>query len=241
MEFIELFSESKYFVIESKDLPVSPNFFVLISILFSLVFFAWIINNYRTHVRKIFAASLNEKVKSSIEREDSETIKKVGVYLNILYFISLGLLFYALDYRYQIVGSNSFFNYVIANILIALFFILKYGVHYFLGWVFDTKLLTFNYLNDSYYKFKVFGVLAIPMILFILFSNDLFHFVSFLCVLIFALLWLLKCYKGLLYSYQFKRFPIFYAILYICTLEILPLLLIGNVLITPLHKFILNL
>lgn len=241
MEFIELFSDSKGIDTVSKELPFFPNFFVLISILFSLLFFAWIINNYRTHVKKIFSASLNEKVKLSIEREDSETIKKVGVYLNILYFISLGLLFYAMDYRFQIVGSNSFFNYVVANVLIALFFIVKYGVHYFLGWVFDTKLLTYNYLNDSYYKFKVFGVIAIPMILLILFSNQLFYYVSLLCVLIFSLLWLLKCYKGLLYSYQFKRFPIFYAILYICTLEILPIILIGNVLITPLHKFILNL
>lgn len=210
--------------------PVPENIHGIIYILLciSLFLLAWIFYNYRNQTYKIFRAALSEQQKNNLIREDSESIKKVTRLLNITFFINLFILFYAINFRYKLLVINDNFDILVYFILILSTFVIKSVVNIFLAWVFETKILLQFFLKDNYLKFKLYSLLAIISAILILFSTNLHQIFSVISIVIFTILWIIRCYKAYKYSNEFKSFSILYAFLYICTLEIIPVAVIGK-------------
>lgn len=210
--------------------PVPPNIHTLTYVLLavSLFLLAWVFSNYRNQAFKIFRAAVSEQQKNNLIREDSESIKKVNRLLNIIFFINLILLLYSVNFRYNFFSIKSNSDIIIYSSLILILFALKTVFNLILAWVFNTKSLFLLYLKDNYMKLKLFSILSIISTFLILFSTKSYPFFIFISWFALVILWIIRCFKAYKYSMEYKSFSIVYAFLYICTLEILPIALLGN-------------
>ena len=194
-----------------------------------MILVAYAFYNYRPQIKKIFSAALSERAKSSLEREDAERTKQVGRLLNFIFFLSLGWIVYAFEFRLNVIQVQSFLEFTLLMISIIAILSLKYGVHKFIGWVFEEEELTDRYLNDAYYKYRLFGLLLIPSGLFIMYSPFGYLAAIAFVFFCFAALWLFRCGIGVYYAFQNNSLPNLYSFLYICTFEILPFIVLGKV------------
>lgn len=146
------------------------------------------------------------------------------IILNII--LSLIILVFAIEYKPELVASNSFNFFIKINIGVALFFLSRFLLGYFLGLLFETKqqqlLLSFakiNYLFNS-------ALLILPFLLFTFFIKKhnflVFQFtlLLFSTLLIIRYIFVFRTNKSLIQ----KKWSNFF--LYLCALEIAPLLLI---------------
>lgn len=209
--------------------PETPAIYALILFAIILLLVAYAFYNYRPQIKKIFAAALSERAKSSLEREDAERTKQVGRILNFIFFLSIGWIVYAFEFKLKIIEVQSFPQFALFVGLIIAILSLKYALHKLVGWIFEEEGITNRYLNDAYYKYRLFGLFLIPSGLFILyapFGSLIAIGVVFFC---FAGLWLYRCGVGMYYAFQNNSLPNLYSFLYICTFEILPFIIVGKV------------
>lgn len=220
--------------------PVKEHFST--GLYFSLILVTLIITflfaYYKEQSKKILSAAFNMREKNALNRADSEIIKKVSVYMNIFFFINILLFAYAVNHRYKIFNDLSGFQLFLGALCILFIFLLKYGIHYYLAVVFKTKEFAHLYLEDSYLKYKLYGVFLFPLILLILFSNRFAEAATIIGIVGFLIIWILKSYYGLKLGLISKIFPKQYSFLYICTLEILPLVLLCKIFWEPMNSLL---
>lgn len=198
---------------------------------------AYAYHNYRPQIKKIFSAAISERAKSSLEREDAELTKQVGRLLNFVFFLSLGWIIYAFEFRLKIFEVKGFLNFSFLVSAVILVLSIKYALHKFIGWVFEQEEITNRYLNDAYYKYRLFGLFLIPAGLVIMYAPVGAHLMMVFVVFIFIALWLFRCGVGVYYALQNKSLPNLYSFLYICTFEILPFIIMGKVFRVPLLEW----
>jgi hypothetical protein len=93
-------------------------------------------------------------------------------------------------------------------------------------------------LQELYLKYKLFGVLMFPIILLVLFSNKYAVVAVFIGCLTYVIFWAMMLYFVISQGLTSKSFPKYYPFLYICTLEILPLALVGKLFQAPLTSLL---
>lgn len=206
---------------------------ILITLLITFLF-----ASYKEQSKKILSAAFNKREKNALSRVDSEMIKKVSVYMNMLFFINILLFAFAVNKRYQVFNDLTGTQLFLSALCILFIFLLKYGIHYYLAIVFKTKEFAHLYLEDSYLKYKLYGVFLFPLTLLILFSNRFAQTATIIGVLGFMIIWLVKSYYGLKLGLISKNFPKHYSFLYICTLEFLPLALLCKIFWEPMNSLL---
>lgn len=202
---------------------------VMVCLLYVLIF-----SYYQEQSKRLLSASVNSKTKSTLSRIDSETINKVGRYMNLLFFINILLFVYAAAYRYHLYERLSKLQLTFIIVGVLCLFLLKYFTHYFLALVFKTQHLAKQYLEELYLKLKLFGILLFPLILLLLFSPKYATIAVALGILAYSLIWIITAFFSIKLGLMSKSFPKYYPFLYICTLEILPLAIVGKIFQAPL-------
>ena len=119
--------------------------------------------------------------------------------------------------------SQSYSYYLLFGLIgcIAVFLLLKCLMFSFINWVFFDKVRNAVWIKTYYNIFSWSGLLLLPVVLLIVFGNlslDIsFYWVAFIAILMKIVLFF-KCFNNF-----FKNFHgCFHLILYLCTLEILP-------------------
>ena len=208
--------------------------YIIIGILVvNVVFLSLLFGYYREQTKKIMVAAIDKKSKGNLKRNDSEIVQKVSSYLNVTFFISLVLFLFAIDYRLHIFNFIKTFNIFYFSLFIVSFFILKYFTHQFLAKVFRTSEMAESYLEESYLKYKLLGIFLFPIVLVIMYSKTLYLPAMAIGLIGFLITWVLKSYSGFKIGLNTNNFPKQYSFLYICTLEILPLLILCKVFSKP--------
>jgi hypothetical protein len=84
---------------------------------------------------------------------------------------------------------------------------------------------TNEYLRNIFLFNKIFGLIVFPLLVAHPFIDIKFRFIFIYAgIIIFVLLFILRIFRGIVISVK-NKFSIFYIILYLCTLEILPVLI----------------
>ena len=165
-------------------------------------------------------------VKSSfIEEETNERISYLNPFYTILFVFSIGvfaLISLNLYNNYNDFISLSFLNYGLLFAFFLLFFAVKWSLEFLLSLLFDIKnSVHFFLVSKSSYFFSAAFFLFTALIVFTYTSlSHKFLFFSTIFILLVRLILLLINNKKLIFS------KLFYFILYICTLEIAPLMIL---------------
>lgn len=205
-----------------------PDWFLGIFILV-LVLLASVRLFFNKYLHQIFHAIVNYATSSRLFRERSLSITHASFRLDLIFYFVFSIFVYQLLEEFRISFEQvGFITYLTILGMVIGYFILKRFVYFFTGIVSENTSETSEFLYNINLHNRILGLFLIPVTLLIAFSslgNLRLVVLSGIAICgIFYLLLLIRGSKILMT----KHFSIFYLILYLCTLEILPLIFIYN-------------
>jgi hypothetical protein len=150
--------------------------------------------------------------------------------INFLY-ITCGGIYIALVVQIKGWVSVNFWWLIVYSVsILAIIYIFKFLFLHFIGWVFNTKEAANSYIFIVFLSNKIIAVCLIPFLLILAFTGGQIAEVAFIISIFFIISMLLYRYLVSLTSVRsdLKINPLHFF-LYLCTMEMLPLLLIYKV------------
>lgn len=206
---------------------------IVFTLLFVVLLYTIIKNIYDKTLGVIFQAYWNDRAISQFTRDDNFFKLRNSVLYFVLFALVYGLLLkYVFNYFDVVLSYKEFEEYVFICILIALFYLAKFVLLKLTGFIFSMQRLISGYLSILSVSNFVYSIIIIPLLLFYQFSDTSIQ------PLLLAIILILFCFNTV---YKYLRtgsfvinnfqFPKFYLFLYLCTLEIMPLLIVYKVFI----------
>lgn len=200
---------------------------IVITLLVSLFTFSWLKMAYEKFILQIVGAMVNYQVSLRLLRERNVLFKNISLGLNFTFSLNVGLfIFYLFDFfGYDQVLPYKFASMLLYTLAVISIYSLKSGACKFLGYVFLVKDEFDEYIHNVRLYNKNIGLFLFPIIVIYPFIMDpVKPYVIYAGFLIIGTLILLRIHRGFQIIMK-KGVSIFYLILYLCAMEILPVLL----------------
>jgi hypothetical protein len=214
-------------VLHVNDYINSENNAILVLIISSFILLAWIKVSFGKYINQLLRAVLNYSEAYKLYRDYNTLVERVYLILNIIFTLSGGLFCYQLlkFYKPNLIGSNHFYVLLACFGFILAIYIFKFSINKVLGFILDQVQTFDEYLHSSFIYFKVSGLFLLPLISIISFISDNYRF-PFIVIglIIFFVLYFISIYRATRIMLQ-KGILLFYWILYLCTVEFLPVIL----------------
>lgn len=158
--------------------------------------------------------------------------------LNIFFVIAGGIyISFLFDYYQFDAAPNRWYLILCCTAALAVIYIGKLLVLKLLGWIFNISGATDTYIFVVFLVNKILGIFLALFLMLLTFSSP--GIISVFTVLSFTMVTILFAYRYIIsYSPVRKEIKVsqFHFILYICTIEVIPLLLIYKVLLIYLER-----
>lgn len=207
---------------------------VLIVALLSLALFSWINLIYKKFISSIFLSAINLSTANKMFIERNIMTNRISFGLNIIYLINTSIIGYFIFHYYNlgIIGCTGFETFSIFFGILSII----YSIKLFFLKIFDFILLSKKKFTEYYYNVfiynKIYGIILFPLILTIPFTSNIISAILIkAAIVIFIILYLFRLLRGIQISIQI-RLSFFYLFLYLCTLEIIPILIIYKLVTT---------
>ena len=230
-EILHLGSEQKGF---TRQQPISPaernrvqeDWLTGLLLLIVLLFIA--IRSFYGKVFTQLADSLtNYHISSKLYQEKNVLTKRVNLVLDTIYFVVFSVFIFEFNRHFGILNPkyNGFFLFGAILAILILYSLIRIILLHLTGFLFDSRSLFSEYIHHSFIFNKGLGIVLFPVCIAVLFIQPgLVKYFIYLGIFIVALAFILKTIRSLKII-LWKDVLLFYLILYLCTLEILPLLL----------------
>jgi hypothetical protein len=200
-----------------------------IVLLVSLFIFSWIKLLYQKYVVQVVASIVNYQVSVRLLRERNVLFRNMAIGLNLVFAINAGIfIFYIFQYNElkQFIDIK-FLNVLIYSAGVIILYNAKTLICRMLGNIFMVKEQFSEYIHNIHLYNKNVGLFLFPVIiLFPYIANDKIKpFVIYFGISIIVGMSLLLVYRGFQIIMR-NGVSIFYLILYLCAVEILPVLLL---------------
>ena len=195
--------------------------FVLLTISFFLI--AMLKSFYWKHAKLLFMGIFAQRYANQYLREENAFTERVSFITFLLMSVNISLIILKLIPKTSVLETFS----LIVGVM--LFFIIKIGLILLLGSIFRVKDIAKLGIFFSLLFDRTFGFLLFPLIILVyFFAFNITPFIMLILAIIFIVLLLLKLFW--LWKIGTNAFGLshFYIFLYLCTLEISPLLLLGK-------------
>ncbi len=178
----------------------------------------------------LFKSIIIYSVSNRLFREKSSLSQRVSYFMTIQFFISMGMFAFQIFeyYNIGILQYSGFFRFVAITLIIFAGALLYRLFFKLLGYIFNAK----QKMNEYFYSVNLFiqatGIVLLPIIIlaqYVAFPTYIKPHLIALSVLF--IIYLLRTLRGI-QIFVGKHLPIFYMILYLCALEILPLFIIAK-------------
>jgi len=191
-------------------------------------FFAWIRVYYGNIIIQTIQASVNFQVANRMFQDNSLLQNQLDRILYLFYFLSMGFLLYDLELRLEIIpyglpawGLFLFNLGVLVGVFLGRLLILN-----LVGVIFNRLRILREYLYNLFIFNKLTGMAVLPLVFLLVYTRGILQDLIFwLTLIVVCGIFLMRLFRGLVFSYK-KEVLIFYMFLYLCALEIAPLVLL---------------
>jgi hypothetical protein len=194
----------------------------------SLVLLAWLKLFYNKFLDQTLQSLTNYQLSSKLLRDQNMFSRRVAFALNINFVIVGGAFLYLVlgFFNIRIFSLGDFPSFLAYTGILSLLLILRYFISHIVGHVFRRQGEFREYLHQLLLIHKNLGIyLLIPVAGISYIREDMRIYLVYLSVLFILFALVLRLVKGIKIVLNNKDVLIFYLILYLCTLEILPLLI----------------
>jgi len=203
----------------------NPDWILLVFIVL-LIVMAWLKLFYNKFFDQTIQSVFNYQLSAKVLRDQNIFSRRVSLILNLNFIFITGMFFFlAFNYfDYHVFTDSGITRYFIMCGIISLLLLARYFIIYITGKVFDRKDLFNEYQHEILLIYKNLGIYLIPLVIGLAYITSylkIYLIYSGLVLLILAYLW--RFFKGFQIIIN-KDILIFYLILYLCILEILPVL-----------------
>lgn len=218
-----------------KDNSENIFFYLIAGLVFLLGLIKFIYTRYFSNLFRVF---FNTSLRQSQLADQLLQSKLPSLFFNAFFIISGGVYIYFLLRQYQFVKEDhQWFLLPVCILLLGLIYVVKYCSLKFTGWVTGHTQATDTYVFIIFLIAKITGVILIPFIVLMAFSDPVIAagsvLVSLLLIGFLLLLRFFRSYGLIQNQLKVSRFHFF---LYIIGIEIVPLLLIYKGLLLLLSK-----
>ena len=193
----------------------------------SVVVFSTVKHSFDKYLYNLFQSLFSYNTSARMFRERNISVIKAAFKLDIISYIILGLFLFQVLQYFSINNSiSTILLFLISQAGIILFLLAKKMFYFITGWItekqYDTSEFLYNYNN----YIRVMGLVMLPVVAIIAWTPAIPQNIAIRAGLtIVSILYLLLLWRGAIIFLK-KHFSIFYLFLYLCTLEILPLLMV---------------
>ena len=163
-----------------------------------------------------------------IERENYGPFKRLSILLNIVFVIVTAFLLYKFNRVFggMLSGYNGFFQFMFFVMVIILVYTVKFIAGNVIGFITQTKSIVDEYINSTLIINQTIGVILLPAMVVAELSPINPVWLLFPSVLFIVLGYLWRLYRGFIFSGVEEGVGILQLFVYLCALEILPLLVL---------------
>ncbi|MFC3198468.1 DUF4271 domain-containing protein [Parapedobacter deserti] len=196
-----------------------------------LLFFGIVKVSFPNEVASIIQAFYNDRMLLQINKEDTLYSSWPFVFLYILFGFAVGLFIYLLEHYYLSKGSSGGIEaFMGISMFVMLLFSLKIITTRFLGFVFDLQRVVREYVSILYLSYFNAALVFLPIVLVLSFvpRSDMSWVVPLTLLIVFCLFVFrfVKTASNVLTNHRFSKF---YLFMYLCCLEIAPILILVKV------------
>jgi hypothetical protein len=210
----------------------NPDWLIGVLVL-SIILFATVRLIFNKYLSQLIQSVTSYSTFTRLFRERYFNLFHASFRLDVIFSLVMALFFYQIlnNYKINLGFSKSYSVYLICLLIVTGYFIAKKLIYYLLGVLTESTPEVNEYLFSITVFNRALGLILLPItatIAFVPLTNvEPIMFGTLVIVAIFYIMSLLRGGKIFLK----KHFSISYLILYLCTLEFLPLLLIYNLLL----------
>jgi hypothetical protein len=191
-------------------------------------FFALIRIYYGNILTQTAQASVNFQVANRMFKDNSLLQNQLDRILYLFYFLSMGFLLYYVELRINLTpyGLQGWWLFLFNLALLTGVFLGRILMLNMAGIIFKRSMILREYLYNIFIFNKLTGMAILPLLFLLVYTRgilqDLFFWLALITV---CCIFLMRLFRGLEFSYR-KEILIFYMFLYLCALEIAPLVLL---------------
>ena len=203
--------------------PTDWNLFIII-LWVSIV--AWVRYFYGKRFQHLLLAPFLKRFQKQLLREGDLFSERLALAMGFSYFIGIALLIYQIPlllFNGMIYPTFTGFSfYILLLFLLFLYWFCKIIMMLILGAVFKTKTTTHEYLINILIINTIASLVMLPSLILIIYLQSVL--IIYITLAIIALLWLFRFIKGFLTGLSLTKFSYIFLFVYLCSLEILPLI-----------------
>ena len=199
-----------------------------------LVFIAWIRVAYPKYITTLFISSYSFQTASKTYQEKSIIHRRVGYLFDILYFLSGALFLLQLYHFYDkdFLNSDNFGIFAISFAFLAALVMIRVLIMTLIGHIFNRFELFKSFLYHYYIFTKVIGIILLPFMAALPYTRGAIHnMLLYSALTLVALIIFLRAVRIIMFVRK-NVLLLFYLILYLCTVELLPLTVIIKVILS---------
>jgi hypothetical protein len=210
---------------------------VLAILVLCFILFAWGQVFYHRRIQQIFRAPFSKRFVNQLTRDGNLFRERISVALGIVYILTFSLFLYILNEQIlglTIQGISGISLYgLIAGVSICML-AAKVALVNLLGSIFKTRETTYNYLLNLLLFALITGPVLLTAMVFVVYLQSVtliqISLVIFLAILLFRFV------RGFFIGMALRKFSYLFLFVYLCSLEILPLLVLIKVLLNHVHS-----
>ena len=210
-----------------KEKFLGPDDWILGIILASFVVLAWIRLFYNKFLSPTIVAVINQQVSHNLFRDKSGVSMRVASGLNLIFYLNGGLFLYLLVKQLgtNLLGLDRFWMFLVLCLILMGVYSVKQFITFLVGTISLSRKLFTEYMHNVFLFNKNIGLFLFPVILGMVYMPDfLYSLFFYLGLFILSSAYLLRLIRGFQIFIK-EGVSILYWILYLCALEILPILL----------------
>lgn len=211
-----------------KQNAINPDWFTIL-IITLIIAFTYLKVSYGKILKQIFRAFLSKNVSNQIVREENVFVQKAMLILHFIFGISGALFLFQLNnyFGWNFLGLRSESIFLLFICFILGLSAIKMMALWILGFTFNNNKLREAYSVNIFLINNVLGLTLIPIVIIIAYTPfNITPAAMFLGIGLIILSFLYRLAKGFSLWRSAGRYSVFYFILYLCTLEIAPLLVL---------------
>ncbi len=202
-----------------------PNWFLFV-LLFLFVIGAWIKSHSSSRLNQIFRGFFQPHYMNQIKREGNIFKEPITIGLVFIYYLTISLFAYIVI-KDHVKLSFNVPNYALFGLILCgfvLFKLIKSSFIYLIGVLYQTKEEAYVYQLNTFIVNNVSGIIIAPFVVITLFFNTPLFVIICGCLISISVLYNLV--RSIFLFFNNRKNNLLYNFLYLCTLEILPLLVV---------------
>ena len=201
----------------------------IVAVIVGLLIYTAMLNLFLSKdVRNVIQSFYNKNALSQLDKEGGHVNFWAFIGLFLLFCLTAGLVLYQFtQYKNVYYNINGFQLFVTLSVGVSALFALKFIILKFIGFVFDANRLVSQYiavLNLTY--FNIAFVLLSVAVCFSLLANQFIHPLLILTLAAIAVIFTWQYLRNSVNIISDIRFHKFYLFIYLCALEICPILIL---------------